>query len=370
MDGTFDQLRPVHRLIRLFPNGPYYSLDLSSATDRLPVALQSHLLDLLLGKGLGSIWAVMLTHRTYYLWNKEIKEFSFLKYSVGQPMGALSSWAMLALTHHFIVQYAAWRAGFPFLFTAYAVLGDDVVIANRKVAKEYLKLLGILGVKCGIHKSIFSARGGGLEFAKRTFIDSVDVSAISWLELAASLEDLASWVGFSNKHNLKFTAQGRFLGFGYKTAKESFKRMNVALKAVYLANIAKVDLTKDTLNLGKKFPRDINLLVPEYVERVIVPLLERTLADRRRFEVTYSRAPGALGLRSQIHFMGGFTRFFNVDFLRARSGIRPNEKDLIKFGGDKLQAFDLEVVEQISNSLRRSQDQSLASSYQMAVDLL
>lgn len=27
-------------------------------------------------------------------------------YSVGQPMGALSSWAMLALTHHLIVQYA------------------------------------------------------------------------------------------------------------------------------------------------------------------------------------------------------------------------------------------------------------------------
>ena len=29
-----------------------------------------------------------------------------LKYSVGQPMGALSSWAMLAYTHHLIVQLA------------------------------------------------------------------------------------------------------------------------------------------------------------------------------------------------------------------------------------------------------------------------
>lgn len=27
-----------------------------------------------------------------------------VSYAVGQPMGALSSWAMLALTHHFIVQ--------------------------------------------------------------------------------------------------------------------------------------------------------------------------------------------------------------------------------------------------------------------------
>lgn len=35
----------------------------------------------------------------------------YIRYAVGQPMGALSSWAMLALTHHFIVQYAAYRTG-------------------------------------------------------------------------------------------------------------------------------------------------------------------------------------------------------------------------------------------------------------------
>jgi hypothetical protein len=35
-----------------------------------------------------------------------------VRYEVGQPMGALSSWAMLALTHHFIVQFAARRCGY------------------------------------------------------------------------------------------------------------------------------------------------------------------------------------------------------------------------------------------------------------------
>jgi len=29
-----------------------------------------------------------------------------VSYAVGQPMGALSSWAMLAITHHLIVQVA------------------------------------------------------------------------------------------------------------------------------------------------------------------------------------------------------------------------------------------------------------------------
>lgn len=31
-------------------------------------------------------------------------------YSVGQPMGALSSWAMLAMTHHALMQFAAAKA--------------------------------------------------------------------------------------------------------------------------------------------------------------------------------------------------------------------------------------------------------------------
>lgn len=33
-----------------------------------------------------------------------------LTYSVGQPMGALSSWAMLAITHHMVMQYCSMKA--------------------------------------------------------------------------------------------------------------------------------------------------------------------------------------------------------------------------------------------------------------------
>lgn len=51
-------------------------------------------------------------------------------------MGALSSWAMLALTHHYIVLVAARRVGL-FDFTHYAILGDDIVIANDLVAATY-----------------------------------------------------------------------------------------------------------------------------------------------------------------------------------------------------------------------------------------
>jgi len=41
MDGTFDQTRPVNRLRHLDPKGRwFYSIDLSAATDRLPISLQ------------------------------------------------------------------------------------------------------------------------------------------------------------------------------------------------------------------------------------------------------------------------------------------------------------------------------------------
>jgi len=49
--------------------------------------------------------------REYRAVSKEYNLNTRLKYSVGQPMGALSSFAMLGLTHHVIVQIAARRAG-------------------------------------------------------------------------------------------------------------------------------------------------------------------------------------------------------------------------------------------------------------------
>jgi hypothetical protein len=81
-------------------------------------------------------------------------------------MGAYSSWAMLALTHHFIVQLAARRVGFVGWFPYYAVLGDDVVIADEAVANVYLRIMRDLGVGINMSKSLVSPMGI-FEFAKR-----------------------------------------------------------------------------------------------------------------------------------------------------------------------------------------------------------
>lgn len=71
---------------------------------------------------------------------------------------------MLAITHHVIVRMAALRAGVCG-FKGYAVLGDDVVIANDAVASEYSFIMKTLGVSLNPSKSIESY--DFCEFAKR-----------------------------------------------------------------------------------------------------------------------------------------------------------------------------------------------------------
>jgi hypothetical protein len=78
-------------------------------------------------------------------------------------MGAYSSWAMLAITHHTIVRYSALRVGVK-NFTDYAILGDDIVIRNSRVAESYRIIMDILGVTINPSKSLISKDFA--EFAK------------------------------------------------------------------------------------------------------------------------------------------------------------------------------------------------------------
>jgi hypothetical protein len=197
MDGTFDQLAP---LSRVNTSKGVFSLDLSAATDRIPVWIQKNLWSYIIGHELASAWRNLLVGRVYRLHTND--SYSDLRYAVGQPMGALSSWASLALIHHFLVQAAAWRAGYPKwkLYRNYAILGDDVVIGDRKVVLQYLEILSSLGVECGLHKSLLSHRGLALEFAKRTIFKGVDVSPVPVKEFYAGSIHLGAFVELSKKY--------------------------------------------------------------------------------------------------------------------------------------------------------------------------
>lgn len=114
-DGTFDQGGAVKRCFaKVKTFGCSFGYDLSAATDRLPIALQVAILESIIGVPAAASWKHLLVSRTYMLSVDEgpsrgadVRE---LKYAVGQPMGALSSFNMLALTHHLIVQLCYSRA--------------------------------------------------------------------------------------------------------------------------------------------------------------------------------------------------------------------------------------------------------------------
>ncbi|AIT71973.1 RNA-dependent RNA polymerase [Rhizoctonia cerealis mitovirus] len=169
-DGTRDQLAPVKLLLSNLKNPYAVSVDLSAATDRLPVELQARILNCL---GLpGDTWREILA-RPYEYMDREYV------YAVGQPMGAYSSFAMLALTNHLIMYAAANKLGLVVVKGSglYAILGDDVAISRGDLATEYNKIMHLLGVEINPIKGF---TGKILEFAKNLFhVSGTNLSPIS-----------------------------------------------------------------------------------------------------------------------------------------------------------------------------------------------
>jgi len=185
-DGTFDQdssFARVTQKAKLFNRA--YSVDLSAATDRLPVLLQEGILNSLFGKSIGTHWKNLLTLRNFVIRkdNGYINSdtIPYVKYGCGQPMGCLSSWAMLAVTHHLILQACAFRVyGTRRWFEDYEILGDDLVIFDTLIYEKYIEIMDLLKVQTNPSKSMISHTLGVAEFAKRTCYDGVDVSGLSW----------------------------------------------------------------------------------------------------------------------------------------------------------------------------------------------
>jgi hypothetical protein len=79
------------------------------------------------------------------------------------------------LSHHMVVQYAAFESG-QYPFKDYILLGDDIVIYNDIVAEKYKEVINSLGVDCSPSKSHISV--DTYEFAKRWFRNGIEISPI------------------------------------------------------------------------------------------------------------------------------------------------------------------------------------------------
>jgi hypothetical protein len=190
-DGTHDQKAAFNKFITRADSfsktigNNLSGYDLSAATDRLPIDLQVQILNEL---GIdGTLWRNILDIDWLYHPDKDSRVF--VRYAVGQPMGAYSSWAMLALTHHLIVRIAALRNSKNPKLVNYAVLGDDIVINNDAVSSTYLALMDELGLKISMGKSIVSKRF--TEFAKVLAGPGVDLTPLGTGLIVSALRNHA-----------------------------------------------------------------------------------------------------------------------------------------------------------------------------------
>lgn len=191
-DGTFDQQKAVDSFAKLGYK-EIYSYDLTAATDMIPSQLYVEVLAALIGRPLAEAWMRLLTDRDFLKPQDHLAEQDevpvsdwspYVRYTRGQPMGALSSWAGLAIVHHAMVQYASFSAGLG-LAVAYRVLGDDIVIAGKELADAYLRVCASFGIPVGIHKSLVS-KNGLLNFASQTLLGVDNISPVSYKEVLSA----------------------------------------------------------------------------------------------------------------------------------------------------------------------------------------
>lgn len=155
-DCTFNQGSFAEKLRS--PQSNYHSLDLTTATDRLPIHLQCKVIAPLLGSKRIKAWKDVMVEHPFRIGGQEVY------YGAGQPMGAYSSWPAMAITHHYIVKLAGLKAHIN-NFSNYVVLGDDIVIGDDRVAVKYREIMSTLDVPINPNKTHTSPTL--YEFAKR-----------------------------------------------------------------------------------------------------------------------------------------------------------------------------------------------------------
>jgi hypothetical protein len=181
-DATANQDKGFKTLVEESRGHDTYCFDLSSASDRIPAKMQKHRMRLMFDHLIAESWFRVMTDRHFFIKTTD----SYVRWEVGQPLGLLSSFPSFSLWHHDIVQLSAnwenFHNGKPLrFFKQYRILGDDIVIYNKKVAMRYQLLLNMIGLEINLSKSIVgNAKHSQIEFAKRLAIDGKEISSISY----------------------------------------------------------------------------------------------------------------------------------------------------------------------------------------------
>uniref|UniRef100_A0A2V0RBW5 RdRp n=1 Tax=viral metagenome TaxID=1070528 RepID=A0A2V0RBW5_9ZZZZ len=199
-DSTHDQNQGFSKLIKRSNGSPCFCFDLSSATDRIPAFQQELIISVLFGKPIAKAWISVMTDRNFLMPNKTL-----VRWKVGQPLGALTSFPAFALWHHMVVQYAhytylvgkmpsSFEPGDSYIFpwfNKYMLLGDDIVIWDENVALFYQMMMDDLGLEINLKKTVIGRSKSQLEFLKRISLGGLEMSSIKYTLMSKDSEAFA-----------------------------------------------------------------------------------------------------------------------------------------------------------------------------------
>lgn len=215
-DATYNQMVSVEKTV-LERYRTCYSFDLKSATDLIPSQLYKVVLGSRYGDDFTHAWFNLLVDRPYMamMKTKTTAARTNLRYTRGQPMGALSSWPALAVIHHYLVWLAAYRVNknLASTFSEYLVLGDDLVIFSKDVALSYLDVCKDYGVTVGLPKSFISDRGL-YQFASQNVLNGQFITPLPLGDALAASKDSSVANQFKLINNrLEFSKRINRLGY-------------------------------------------------------------------------------------------------------------------------------------------------------------
>lgn len=169
-DFTHNQDQGCEFVKTLISEGPVSSIDLSDATNNLPLTDQLKMLRTIYGHDHTLIKLFQDVSTSKWVVDGPDGE-QFLQWNTGQPLGLGPSFPMFALYHHFIVRFAMLLGGCgdaiddlykeilgskPSRAYPYAIVGDDIVMSSQ-YQEYYIKLIDLLECSISYDKCIFDS---------------------------------------------------------------------------------------------------------------------------------------------------------------------------------------------------------------------
>jgi len=246
-DGSFGHDVLGNKVKNFTKRQGLFCFDLTAATDRFPLSIQIAALKPLLGDRVHE-WSQLMTNRTFAFRGKPIN------YTVGQPMGLLTSWAAFSVTHHVIINMCKKDKSF------YAMIGDDIGISSKEGAKRYRTFMNDIGVSINDMKSLIPKPFTNVaEIAKRQFTGGIEISPIPPRVLVESTKGTEGLLEFLQ---VLATRTGKFRDIS-ELEKKGIKRI------VHLNKDLKTDLFQVTLTCPlikyNPFGDYLHLLAPDEI---------------------------------------------------------------------------------------------------------